>query len=224
MYLLIAVALIILWIEYSFTYVPTYQEPIVNQTVPLAFPDQGKINLPPIVQPQNGPLQVQGPVRLGIAGNRYMDFSSGQNWSTLRFMDNGQQGQLISSGGSGQNDGNLQFNSRRLNINAPTSITGRLDAPQARFRSLKVYRTNEAWPNGWDPGIHTNDLYANATIAVGQNGGISASMNSSGVIRANTAYLNRIVSNDVNVGGRNLVAVINDLTDQVNQLKVNVNG
>lgn len=222
MYLLFAV-LIILWIEYSFTK-PPFQESIVNQTVPVAFPSQGQVNLPPIVQPQNGPLQVEGPARLGIAGNRYMDFSSGQNWSAIKFMDNGQQGLIASVGGSGQNDGNLHVYSRRLNIHAPTSITGRIDAPNAQFRSMKVYRSNEPWPNGWDPGIHTNDLYANATIAVGQNGGISASMNSSGVIRANVAYLDRIVSNDVNVGGRNLVAVINDLTNQVNQLKVNVNG
>jgi len=219
MYLLIAVA-IILWIEYSFT----LQEPIVNQTVPLAFPDQGQINLPPIVQPQNGPLQVQGPVKLGISGNQSMHFSSGKNWSAIQFMNNGIQGTISSVGGSGQNDGNLSLFSRKFNINAPTSIAGRLDAPKAQLGSLKVARTTEPYPN-WTPGIHTLDLYANGTVGVGQNGGVNASLHSSGVIWSNNvAYLDKIVSNDVTVGGRNLVAVINDLANQVNQLKVNING
>lgn len=35
-------------------------------------------------------------------------------------------------------------------------------------------------PSGWGGGVHTWDLYANATIAAGQNGGVQAYMNSSG--------------------------------------------
>jgi hypothetical protein len=220
MYLLLFALGIILWIEYSFTK-PTFQESIVNQTVPISFPGQGQINLPPIVQPQNGPLQVEGPVRLGIAGNRYMDFSTSNNRASIGFMNNGLQGQIVSRGGSGQNDGNLAFNARKINIPSPVSITGRLDAPKVQLNSLKVARTDSDPYPSWTPGIHTLDLYANGTVGAGQNGGVNAYIHSSGVIwSSNVAYLNTIRANQIIVGGRNLVGELNQLTSDLNNIRI----
>jgi len=214
---------VVFWIERSFLF---DREPLVNDIVPISFPGQGNINIPAIIQaqPRNGqqqvPLQIQGPVKLGIQGSQHIDFSTGQNRATIGFMNNGRQAVLETTGGSGQNDGNMRFQSQNITFQSPVSITGRLDAPKAVLGSLKVNRSDaDRYPN-WGAGIHTWDLYANGTIGAGNNGDVRAYLNRDGNMGANgTSYLNQIVSNTVIVGNRNILGELNSLQAGLNQVR-----
>ena len=175
------------------------QEPLENEIVPIAFPGQGNIQIPSNVQPQNGPL----PVKLGVQGNQSIDFSTGQAKATIAFMNNGQQGVLETTGGTGQTDGTLRIQARQIGIQGPVS-TGKLDAPKANFGALKVNRAEgDRYVNGWGQGIHTWDLYANGTVAAGNNGDVAAYLNRDGNIYSRqNAYLNNIYSNQVIISNR----------------------
>lgn len=51
-------------------------------------------------------------------------------------------------------------------------------------KRLYVNRSSkDQYPSGWNDGIHSHDVYANGTIATGQNGKIAASMNNAGDIK-----------------------------------------
>ena len=230
---------IVLGIEYSFVE-PLTQPPAVEETykgpvrrtaqqaprlspgeiVPIAFPAAGKISMPNIIQPQNGPLQVQGAVQLGVQGNQYMDFSTGDGKATLKFMNGGQQGLIQSSGGSGGNNGDMLIQSKSVAFEAPVSVTGKLSASKGTFTSLKVNRSDtDRYPN-WSPGIHTWDLYANGAVAAGQNGNVAVGLYSNGDIRCNgTANMNTVSSNNVWVGGRNILNELNGLRYDLDNAK-----
>jgi hypothetical protein len=50
---------------------------------------------------------------------------------------------------------------------------------------LRVNRSKtDKYPDGWGNGIHAWDVYANGTVATGQNGVLQASMNGQGDVRA----------------------------------------
>lgn len=214
---------IVFWIERSFLF---DREPLVNDIVPISFPGQGNINIPAIIQaqPRNGqeqvPLQIQGPVKLGIQGGRSINLSTGRNRATIGFMNNGQQAVLETTGGSGQTDGNMMLKARNISFQAPVSITGRLDAPKAGFGSLKVNRSDaDRYPN-WGAGIHTWDLYANGSVGAGINGDVRAYLNRDGNMGASgTSSLNQIVSNTVIVGNRNILGELNSLQAGLNQVR-----
>jgi len=214
---------VVLWVERSFL----LYEPIINETVPISFPEQGKINLPSNVQPQNGPLQVLGPARLGVQGNQYMNFSTGPNRATIDFMNNGTQAVIETTGGTGNNDGNLRIQSRQIGLQAPVNITGRLNAPKVAFDSLKVNRTDaERYVDGWSPGIHTLDLYANGTIGAGSNGQVAASLSRDGDIVSNgTANMNTIMANRVFIGGnRDILTELNALQTSLQNVQNDLNN
>jgi hypothetical protein len=213
---------VVLWVERSFL----LYEPIVNETVPISFPEQGKINLPSNVQPQNGPLQVLGPAKLGVQGNQFMDFSTGQDRATIRFMNNGPQAVLETTGGSGNIDGNLRIQSRQIGLQAPVSITGNLYAPKVVFETLKVNRTDsDRYVNGWDKGIHTLNLYSNGTVGAGANGQVAAYLNRDGNMASNgTATLNKINANMVLIGGRNILQELNTLSTSLQSVKEDLNN
>jgi len=208
---------IVLGIEYSFVEPltqPAPQAPRLDarEIVPIAFPAAGKINIPNIIQPQNGPLQVQGAVQLGVQDSQYMDFSTGDGKATIKFMNGGQQGLIQSSGGTGGNNGDMLIQSKSVAFEAPVSVTGKLSASRGSFTSLKVNRSDsDRYPN-WSPGVHTWDLYANGAVAAGQNGNVAVGLYSNGDIRCNgTATMNTISSNNVWVGGRNILNELNSL-------------
>jgi archaellum component FlaC len=71
-------------------------------------------------------------------------------------------------------------------------VTANTDGSAEVNGMLRVNRTkNDKYPTGWSSGIHGWDVYANGTIATGQNGDIRASMNSSGDVRADgNVFLN----------------------------------
>ncbi len=220
--------LLIVWVERSFYLSeplenPNTQNPIAqNEIVPVAFPDQGQIKIPSNVQPQNGPLQVLGPVKLGIDGDRYMNFSTEPGKATIAFMNNGQQGVIETTGGTGKTDGNLRIQSSNLTLQGPVSIQKRLDAPKARFDTLKVNRT-DADPS-WGSGIHTWDLYANGRITTGANGQEAAYLDQNGNIRSTgTARLNQITANGVNIGGRDILGELNRVQNELNNVRSRVN-
>jgi len=217
---------IVLWMEYSFTKTVLYHEGFVNGVVPIAFPNQGEIKIPSNIQPQNGPLQVLGPANLGVQDNRYVRFSTEPNKATIGFWNNGQQGTIESTGGTGNKDGNLRIVSSQIALQAPVSMKNRLDAPKAQFGSLKVNRTDtNPYVSGWGDGIHTTDVYANGTVGVGQNGGVSASMNSGGNIQSDgTASLNNIRANSVTIANRNVLNELNDLRAEFNRIQDEFNG
>ena len=220
--------ILILWVERSFYLSeplenPNTQSPILqNEIVPVAFPDQGQIKIPSNVQPQNGPLQVLGPVKLGMEGDRYMNFSTEPGKATIAFMNNGQQAVLETTGGTGKTDGNLRIQSSNLNLQGPVSIQKRLDAPKARFETLKVNRT-DADPS-WGSGIHTWDLYANGRVTVGANGQEAAYMDQNGNIRSTgTAQLNQVYANRVEIGGRDILGELNRVQNELNNVRNRVN-
>lgn len=54
-------------------------------------------------------------------------------------------------------------------------------------KHLHVNRTiQDKYPSGWGDGIHARDLYANGTVATGQNGNIAASINNVGEVKGKT--------------------------------------
>lgn len=220
--------ILVLWVERSFYLSeplenPNTQNPIAqNEIVPIAFPDQGQIKIPSNVQPQNGPLQVLGPVKLGIDGDRYMNFSTEPGKATIAFMNNGQQAVLETTGGTGKTDGNLRIQSSNLTLQGPVSIQKRLDAPKARFDTLKVNRS-DADPS-WGTGIHTWDLYANGRITVGANGQEAAYLDQNGNIRSNgTAQMNQITANRVDIRGRDILGELNRVQNELNNVRNRVN-
>jgi len=215
--------ILILWVERSFYLSEPLENPILqNEIVHVAFPDQGQIKIPSNVQPQNGPLQVLGPVKLGVDGDRYMNFSTVPGKATIAFMNNGQQGVIETTGGTGKTDGNLRIQSSNLTLQGPVSIQKRLDAPKARFDTLKVNRT-DADPS-WGSGIHTWDLYANGRITTGANGQEAAYLDQNGNIRSTgTARLNQITANGVNIGGRDILGELNRVQNELNNVRSRVN-
>jgi len=216
--------ILLLWVERSFLLSEPLDNPNVqNEIVPIAFPDQGQIKIPSNVQPQNGPLQVLGPVKLGMDGDRYMNFSTEPGKATIAFMNNGQQALLETTGGTGKTDGNLRIQSSNLTLQGPVSIQKRLDAPKARFDTLKVNRT-DADPS-WGSGIHTWDLYANGRITVGANGQEAAYLDQNGNIRSNgTAQMNQVYANGVNIGGRDILGELNRVQNELNNVRGRVNN
>jgi len=221
--------ILVLWVERSFYLSeplenPNVQNPIAqNEIVPVAFPDQGQIKIPSNVQPQNGPLQVLGPVKLGMDGDRYMNFSTEPGKATIAFMNNGQQAVLETTGGTGKTDGNLRIQSSNLTLQGPVSIQKRLDAPKARFDTLKVNRS-DADPS-WGAGIHTWDLYSNGRITTGANGQEAAYLDQNGNIRSTgTAQMNQITANQVNIGGRDILGELNRVQDELNNVRGRVNN
>jgi len=217
----------ILLVERSFlTHEGLETKTFASENVPVAFPGPQRVTIPPIVQPQNGPLQVQGAVKLGIEGNRYMDLSTANNQATLTFFNNGPQSTIRTTGGSGKNDGDVVIQSKRLFIQggsgpAPLTITGRLDAPRASFGSLKVNREDREPYPGWGPGIHTWDLYANGTIGAGTNGAVNAYINQDGSIVGKTATLGSIKTNTIMIGTRDLVKELDTLGKDLKSIKIN---
>jgi hypothetical protein len=191
-----------------------------GEIVPVAFPGTGQINMPSIIQPQNGPLQVQGAVQLGVQGNQFMDFSTGGGTSTIKFMNNGQQGLIQSSGGSGGNNGDMVIQSRSVAFEAPVSVTGKLTASRGTFGSLKVNRSDgDRYPN-WGAGIHTWDLYANGSVGAGQDGNVVAYLNSNGDMGCTrNANLTNIYSQYVNIRGRDILAELNNLHNELQNAK-----
>ena len=221
--------ILILWVERSFLLSeplenPNVQNPISqNEIVPVAFPDQGQIKIPSNVQPQNGPLQVLGPVKLGMDGDRYMNFSTDPGKATIAFMNNGQQALLETTGGTGKTDGNLHIQSSNLTLQGPVSIQKRQDAPKARFDTLKVNRS-DADPS-WGTGIHTWDLYANGRITTGTNGQEAAYLDQNGNIRSTgTAQMNLITANQVNINGRDILGELNRVQNELNNVRNRVNN
>lgn len=190
-----------------------------GEIVPIAFPAAGKISIPNIIQPQNGPLQVQGAVQLGVQGNQYMDFSTGDGKATIKFMNGGQQGLIQSSGGTGGNNGDMLIQSKSVAFEAPVSVTGKLTASRGSFGSLKVNRSDsDRYPN-WSPGVHTWDLYANGTVGAGQNGNVAAYLNSNGDMGCINANMTNIYSQYVNVRGRDILAELNNLRDNLDNAR-----
>lgn len=239
--LLLSIA-IVLGIEYSFVEPLTQADeiPAVEETyngpgrqtsqqapklspgeiVPIAFPAAGKINIPNIIQPQNGPLQVQGAVQLGVQGNQYMDFSTGDGKAIIKFMNGGQQGLIQSSGGSGGNNGDMLIQSKSVAFEAPLSVTGKLTASRGTFDTLKVNRSDTDRYPAWGPGIHTWDLYANGSVGAGQNGNVAAYLNSNGDMGCNgNATMTNIYSQYVNVRGRDILAELNGLRADLDNAK-----
>lgn len=74
------------------------------------------------------------------------------------------------------------------NCAGPGSMKHKFDAMgnathtgSVKAQSVKVNRPDsEKWPTGWGAGVHTWDLYSNATIGLGTNGAIKSYMNSAG--------------------------------------------
>ena len=225
--LLVLFVLGILLVERSFlTHEGLETKTFASENVPVAFPGPQRVTIPPIVQPQNGPLQVQGEVKLGIEGNRYMDLSTANNRATLTFFNNGPQSKIETTGGSGRNDGDVLIQSKRLFIQgsngpSPLTITGRLDAPRASFGSLKVNREDREPYPGWGPGIHTWDLYANGTIGAGTNGEVNAYIKQDGSIVGKSAKLGTIKTNTIMIGNRDLVKELDTLSKDLKSIKIN---
>ena len=217
----------ILLVERSFlTHEGLETKTFASENVPVAFPGPQRVTIPPIVQPQNGPLQVQGAVKLGIEGNRYTEVSTANNRATLTFFNNGPQSKIETTGGSGQNDGDVSIQSKRLFIQggngpAPLTITGRLDAPRASFSSLKVNREDREPYPPWGPGIHTWDLYANGTIGAGTNGAVNAYISQDGTIWGKHATLGAIKTNSITLGKRDLVKELDSLGNELRNIKIN---
>ena len=225
MFLLVVLLVLglVLWVERSFW----SRETLVSETVPLSFPNGTQtIKMPPIVEPQNGPLQVKGPVKLGMVNDNYINFSTGGTTSIIDFYRNGgSKGSIISTGGTGRNNGRLDFNSSQVQIKAPL-VTGPLFAPDIKVRqSLRVNRPNtEPYVANWGPGIHTLNLYANGNVGVGPQGMVSAGMRSDGVVFGNNyANLKNIQTNSIWIGHRDLVAEINALNKTISKLSVDIN-
>lgn len=80
---------------------------------------------------------------------------------------------------SGANRFSIDKNGQ-TNVNGPMNVNG----------LLKVNRgPGDKYPDGWGAGVHSWDVYANATIAAGQNGGVNAFFNSAGDSKFNTVTL-----------------------------------
>jgi hypothetical protein len=214
---------LILWMERSFW----SRETLVSETVPLSFPNGTQtIKMPPIVEPQNGPLQVKGPVKLGMVNDNYMNFSTDGTTSKIEFYRNGQSNNsIVSTGGSGRNDGVLDFNSSKVTINSPL-VTGPLNAPNLQVeQSLRVNRPDtEPYVANWGSGIHTLNLYANQYVGVGPKGMVAAGMNSDGAVFGNTAFLKHIQTTSIWIGTRDLVAEINALNEKLSKLSVDIDN
>jgi hypothetical protein len=61
---------------------------------------------------------------------------------------------------------------------------------------LFVNRSAEdKYPSGWGGGIHAWDVYANGTVAAGQNGQVAASMNNAGEVRGKTLCIEDVCIN-----------------------------
>jgi hypothetical protein len=152
-----------------------------------------------------------------------MNFSTEPGKATIAFMNNGQQAVLETTGGTGKTDGNLRIQSSNLTLQGPVSIQKRLDAPKARFDTLKVNRS-DADPS-WGSGIHTWDLYANGRITTGANGQEAAYLNQNGDIRSTgTAQMNQITANGVNIGGRDILGELNRVQEELNNVRGRVNN
>jgi F0F1-type ATP synthase membrane subunit b/b' len=63
-------------------------------------------------------------------------------------------------------------------------------------KRLYVNRSSkDQYPSGWDNGIHSWDVYANGTVATGQNGQIAASMNNAGEVKGKTLCIEDVCIN-----------------------------
>ncbi len=71
-----------------------------------------------------------------------------------------------------------------------TSMIGLSSVTKTLNNRLYVGRqTSESWPQGWGPGLHAWDVYANGTVAAGSEGNVNAYINSSGIIKGDRLYL-----------------------------------
>ena len=100
----------------------------------------------------------------------------------------------------------IDMNGQNLNnANVVQAATGNIQTINATTAnvsgSLKAYRIgtmgydpNNGYPPGWGGGIHTWDVYAEGTVAAGQNGNVAASLNKDGIVKANVVDLTKIVT------------------------------
>lgn len=72
-----------------------------------------------------------------------------------------------------------------------------------------VVDENSRLPNGWGGGLHTWDIYANATIGVGQNGNVSSYLNQNELSTPRVRSLNQICINNTCINEEKLKQIIN---------------
>jgi hypothetical protein len=200
-------------------------EPMVEKVIPVSFPRTDVVNLPSQLKHDGPSLDVQGPVLLGIAGGG----------ADLTYVEANQAQILFNSSGYDQSSDAALYAENGLSIKAgavklPQVVSGDLDATTASIGMLRVYRdVNDPYPNGWTPGIHTRDLYANGTIGAGQDGNLTVTMKPNGEIRATEMYStiqgNTLMINNESENFLNKVDAvkrqINHLNNQVNERNAN---
>jgi hypothetical protein len=188
-------------------------EPMVEKVIPVSFPRTDVVNLPSQLKHDGPSLDVQGPVLLGIAGGG----------ADLTYVEANQAQILFNSSGYDQSSDAALYAENGLSIKAgavklPQVVSGDLDATTASIGMLRVYRdVNDPYPNGWTPGIHTRDVYANGTIGAGQDGNLPVTMKSNGEIRATEMYCT-IQGNTLMINNES-----ENFLDQVNAVKRRIN-
>jgi hypothetical protein len=121
-------------------------------------------------------LKVDGTGELGnlnVKGDAVFD--GGNNW-IMHTPDDGRRNLYVApSGTAGKNDWNWGAQTRfdpdgTVNI-TKLKVNGHIRGNVAENQNI---------PNGWGGGLHVWDIYANATIAAGQNGNVASYLNSGG--------------------------------------------
>jgi hypothetical protein len=190
-------------------------EPMAEKVIPVSFPRTDVVKLPSQVKPDGPTLDIQGPVLLGIAGGG----------ADLTYVEANQSQILFNSSGYDQSSDAALYAENGLSIKAgsvklPQVETGNLDATTASIDMLRVYRSEQdPYPNGWTPGIHTRDLYANGTIGAGQDGNLTVTMKPNGEIRATEMY-STIQGNIlmINNESENFLDKVNAVKGRINDL------
>jgi len=194
----------------------TYKEPI-NATLPVSFPRSDAMRLP-----NPGNVELKGPALIGING-------SGTDLTYLEI--NQSQIGFNSSGYDRSHDAILYANSSGLNIKAKSvalqadSTAGATNATSGNFGSLKVNRSDGDLYPGWGPGIHTTDVYVNASLGVGQDANVAAWMYSSGEMGCNgTATLPNLSCDTMRIQNNHVVDYINSLRGGIEQLNRDIDN
>ena len=190
-------------------------EPMAEKVIPVSFPRTDVVKLPSQVKHDGPTLDIQGPVLLGIAGGG----------ADLTYVEANQSQILFNSSGYDQSSDAALYAENGLSIkagsvNLPQVESGNLDATTASIGMLRVYRSEQdPYPNGWTPGIHTRDLYANGTIGAGQNGNLTVTMKPNGEIRATEMY-STIQGNTlmINNESENFLDKVDAVKRQINDL------
>lgn len=136
----------------------------------------------------HGDLDVQNKIHFGKNDGSSDPYTlekvkKGVNNSTLRLTINDDRDEAFEIWGDSCISGNCSGDGavrHRFVANGDVEHEGNVFAK----KKLYVNRTpKDNYPSGWSDGIHSLDVYANGTVAAGQNGQIAASMNNAGEIK-----------------------------------------